>query len=81
MAVWQPVRINRYDVTGSMVSQEMYLAYGRIARKEVSDFSMDTDEATCSNLGDADRPHSWSPGCRMQKKSYSLDVGILHTQS
>ena len=58
LLVWQPVRIHRYDVTEPMVSQEMYVAYGRVARKEVSGFSMDTDEVTCSRLGDPDSPHS-----------------------
>jgi len=57
--------MNRYDVTGPMESQEMYLAYGRIARKEVSCFSMDTDEATCSRLGDPNSPNGMSEGSRM----------------
>jgi hypothetical protein len=48
-----------------MVSQEMYLACGRIARNEVSDFSMDTDEATYSRLGDPNSRHGLSEGSRM----------------
>lgn len=48
-----------------MASQEMYLAYGRIARKEVLDVSMDTDETTYSRLGDPNSPHGQSEGGRM----------------
>ena len=65
LVVWQLVRINRYDITGPMASQEMYLAYGRIARKEVLDVSMDTDETTYSRLGDPNSPHGQSEGGRM----------------
>jgi len=43
----------------------MYLACGRIARKEVADVSMDTDETTHSRLGDPNSPHSQSEGSRM----------------
>jgi hypothetical protein len=59
----------------------MYLAYGRIARMEVPDFSMHNDEATCSRPGDPNIPHGWSEGNRMQKKSYAPDFNTLHTQS
>ena len=47
------------------MSQEMYLACGRIARKEFPEFFMDTDEATCSRPGDPNTPHGWSEGSRM----------------
>jgi hypothetical protein len=48
-----------------MERQDMYLACGRITRKEVSYFSMDTDEATCSRLGDPNSPHGLNEGSRM----------------
>jgi len=59
----------------------MYLACDRIARKEVSDLSMDTDEATCSRLGDPNSPHGRSEGSRMKKELHFPDFSILHTQS
>jgi hypothetical protein len=43
----------------------MYLAYGRIAIKEVPHFSMDTDEETFSRLGDPNSPHGLSEGSRI----------------